>query len=116
MNFNRVSAWHEISDCGAYTVAVTRSQDLFKFHAWLLGKPSELLGTFDDAESARKCCSKHRDPPEVSCSNCGRQILPHEGEKCPTCGGLPGEPPHIYANEEEWRKAQKAQGGGDVIP
>lgn len=65
MNFNRISDWHEMSDDGAYTVAATRTRDKFKFQGWILapsaGVTSQLLGTFDDAESARECCRKHRE-------------------------------------------------------
>lgn len=65
MTFTRMGQWHEISDCGAYTVAASRVCDTFKFQAWKLvpekGKAAALLGTFDDAEGARKCCREHRE-------------------------------------------------------
>lgn len=61
MKFTRAGQWHEISDCGVYTVAATRTGDKFKFQGWMLGKPSKFLGTFDAPEPARECCRKHRD-------------------------------------------------------
>jgi hypothetical protein len=65
MNFTRVSDWHEISDCGAYTVSAARVQDRFKFQAWKLaaekGKTATLLGTFDEVALARQRCQEHRE-------------------------------------------------------
>ncbi len=65
MTFTRMGQWHELSDCGAYTVAASRVSDAFKFQAWKLaaekGKTASLLGTFDDAVSARQCCRDHRE-------------------------------------------------------
>lgn len=65
MKFSRMSDWHELSDNGCYTVSGARVKDGFKFQAWLLapqnGKTSELLGTFDTADDARKCCEQHED-------------------------------------------------------
>lgn len=60
MTFTRIGDWYEISDCGTYTVSAARVQDRFKFQCWRLaprkGQTAELLGTFDDAASARQCC------------------------------------------------------------
>lgn len=64
MRFNRVGAWHEISECGAYTVAAVRVNDRYKFEAWKLvpekGKTALSLGVFDDAEAARNACREHK--------------------------------------------------------
>lgn len=67
MTFSRVTQWHEASDCGRYTVAIAQCIGVFKFSACRLRerKPAELLGTFDDAESARECCRKHAEERAV---------------------------------------------------
>jgi hypothetical protein len=65
VRFDRVGQWHEISECGAYTVAASRVGDRFKFQAWKLaaekGKSATLLATRDDAEAARQACRDHKD-------------------------------------------------------
>lgn len=45
------------------------------------------------------------------CCECGRLIAPHEGDKCPVCGGEAGTPPKVYGSEIEWLAAQKRRGG-----
>lgn len=63
MTFTRMTEWHEISSCGAYTVCAARVMDKYKFQAWKLapvkGQTAQLLGTFDDAPPARKACEDH---------------------------------------------------------
>ena len=65
MKFTRMGQWYEISDCGVYVVSAAHVVDRFKFQGFMLapvkGKTAELLGTFDDAVSARDCCRQHRD-------------------------------------------------------
>lgn len=76
MKFERVSDWAQVSDCGKYTVSAAKVAEMdgrrvkllrFKFQAWHVrpdGQPALLLGTFDDAESARKLCREHAEPLE----------------------------------------------------
>lgn len=67
MTFTRMTEWHEISDCGGYTVCAARVMDKYKFQAWKLapvkGQTAALLGTFSDAPEARKCCEQHAGVP-----------------------------------------------------
>lgn len=68
MTFTRVSQWHEASDCGRYTVAIAKCGSTFKFSACRLRErqPGELLGTFDDIESARQRCVEHSERTEAA--------------------------------------------------
>lgn len=63
MTFTRMGQWYEMSDCGRFTVCCARVGDLFKFQGWILapkkGETARPLGTFDDAESARKACAEY---------------------------------------------------------
>lgn len=58
MNFERVGQWAELSECKRYTVAASKVRGAFKFQAWRVnpGEMATLLGTEDDAESARQLC------------------------------------------------------------
>lgn len=70
MKFNRVTEWAEVSDCGGYSVCAAKMAVGFRFSACRLRTeqklPAELLGTFDDAESARAKCAEHADRQRIA--------------------------------------------------
>lgn len=62
MKFERVTQWAELSDCKRYSVAASKVMGKYKFQAFAdpgSGKPWDLLGTKDSAESARQLCRDH---------------------------------------------------------
>lgn len=61
MNFDRIGQWAEMSECKRYTVATSKVGGAFKFQAFRINAnpPATLLGTKDDAESARQLCRDH---------------------------------------------------------
>lgn len=65
MRFSRISDWHELSEDGAYMVRAVREGARFRFESRLLvpapGENTQLLGTFESAEAAKRCCRTHRE-------------------------------------------------------
>lgn len=66
MNFSRVTPWAQVSDCGHYSVACARVNGAYRFEAWHLPGKAELLGSFDNAEDARKACTEHKKRLELA--------------------------------------------------
>lgn len=66
MNWERISHWAEVSDCGRFTVAAARIGGFFKFTAWrkpvVEGEMATELGTFSNAGLARDCCERAGAP------------------------------------------------------
>lgn len=54
MTFKRASKYHEVSDCGGYTVCAIGGKDGVKFEAWH-GKQM-LQANLETAEEAREVC------------------------------------------------------------
>lgn len=55
MNWTRATAWHEVSDCGRYTVCAAKVEDKYVFQGWRGSKPGELLCTGEAAECREVC-------------------------------------------------------------
>lgn len=74
MKWSRVSHWAELSADKRYSVSAAKCGGLFKFQSWRWNAPDAngyeqiqtLLGTFDDAESARQCCEADAMEREVA--------------------------------------------------
>jgi len=63
MKFERITQWAELSECKRYAVSASKVMGKFKFQASTegeAGQPWVLLGTTDDAESARQLCRDHK--------------------------------------------------------
>lgn len=57
MKFTPADQYHEVSDCGRYTVATTYSNGQAGFHGWRRQKGvAKHLGAFSTPEEARAAC------------------------------------------------------------
>lgn len=63
MNWERITAWAEISDCGRYSVAMVKVADRYVYEAWRRATSkdhmAELLATCNDPKDARAVCEQH---------------------------------------------------------
>ncbi len=66
MNWTRVSAWHEVSDCGRYRVCAAKVGEKYVFQAWRGSGPGELLLTDRDAAQCREVCERDSTKGEAA--------------------------------------------------
>lgn len=68
MNFTRASDWHQVSECGRYTVAAGRVNGVFNYTAHCVADKDNgsagLLGAYRTAEEARARCQWHAEAGE----------------------------------------------------
>jgi hypothetical protein len=66
VNWQRLTAWAEVSDCGRYSVASVKVHGRFYHEAWKrpteTDRLRELLATCNEVQDAREVCEKHASP------------------------------------------------------
>lgn len=63
MNWERITAWAEVSDCGRYSVAMVFVHGRYVHEAWRRATAKdharELLASCNDPQDAKKACEQH---------------------------------------------------------